>query len=315
MNGLREALNQYLGLRRALGFKLLQTGRSLLHFVRFAEQEGATSITTDLALQWAQEDGTAGSVTHSDRLAMVRRFATWRSVEDPQTQIPSEGLLPRRYRRPAPYIYSDEEVRNVVSTAGHLPSKSGLRGLTCSTMFGLLAVTGMRISEAVGLDRGDVDLRIGVLTIREGKRGKSRVVPIHATTRDALETYSQKRDALLGTMRTSAFFVSDRRTRISAFCAGENFIEVSRKTGLRPPAPDGCRGRGPRLHDFRHRFAVSTLIRWYQSGADVDREIPKLATYLGHKGANEVYWYLQAVPELLELATLRSEEVASGGAS
>lgn len=315
MNGLARALDEYLALRRALGFKLLQTGRVLPRFVQFIEREGATFITTAMALRWAQEDPEASSVTHSDRLGIVRRFAAWRSAEDPRTEIPPVGLLPRRYRRPTPYIYSKEEIESIVSTAASLPSSRGVRGLTCSTLFGLLAVTGIRIGEAVALDRDDVDLGFGVLTIQEGKFGKSRFVPIHATTGAVLENYSKKRDATLPRLKTSAFFVSERGARMSAFSAGDNFVKVSRLIGLRAWAAGGRRGRGPRLHDLRHRFAVSTLIHWYRSGADVDREMPKLATYLGHDGPKQVYWYLQAVPELLELATERSRRVASGGAT
>ena len=315
MSGLAHALEDYLALRRALGFKLRQTSRALPQFVRFVESEGMTSITTELALRWAQEDPEASSVTHSDRLAMVRRFATWRSAEDARTEIPPVGLLPRHYQRPTPYIYSVQEVESIVSSAAQLTSDGGLRGLTFSTMFGLLAVTGMRIGETVALDRNDVDLRGGVLTIRMGKLGKTRFVPIHTTTSNILGHYSKKRDAALPRVKTPAFFVSERGCRASDESARDNFITVAQMIGLRSPTPDGRRGRGPRLHDLRHRFAVSTLIRWYRSGADVDHEIPKLATYLGHKGPAQVYWYLQAVPELLELATERSRRAASGGAS
>lgn len=317
MTGLDKALVEYLALRRALGFKLRQTTRELPRFVGFIEREGATSITTELALRWAQEDPAASSVTHSDRLAMVRRFAAWRSAEDPRTEIPPVRLLPRRYQRPTPYIYSTGEVESIVSSAASLPSDRGLRGLTFSTVFGLLAVTGMRIGEAVALDRDDVDLRTGTIAIREGKLGKSRVVPIHATTKDILGYYSEKRDAILPGVKVKgpAFFVSEHGRRVSTWSAGDNFVKVSRLIGLRSPRADGRRGRGPRLHDLRHRFAVSTLIGWYRSGADVDREIPKLATYLGHKDPVEVYWYLQAVPELLDLVTDRSRRTASGGVS
>ena len=320
MNGLAKALDEYLALCRALGFELRQTAQALPRFVRFVEHEGGTFITTELALRWAQEDPEASSVTHADRLAMVRRFAAWRSAEDPRTQVPLVRLLPRRYQRPTPYIYSNEEVQSIVSSAASLPSATGLRGLTFSTLFGLLAVTGMRIGEAVALDRDDVDLRAGVITIRTGKFGKSRLLPIHATTSDVLGHYAKKRDATLPTVRTTravrtgAFFVSERGRRVSEWSARDNFVKVSRLIGLRPTAVDGRRGRGPRLHDMRHRFAVSTLIQWYRSGVDVDREIPKLATYLGHKGRDQVYWYLEAVPELLQLATERSTRGASGGA-
>jgi len=312
MSGLAKALDEYLALRRALGFKLHATARALPKFVRFIEREGATYITTRLALRWAQEDPEASSVIHSDRLAMVRRFAAWRSAVDPRTEIPSARLLPRRYQRPTPYIYSTAEVEKIVWSAASLPAGSGLRGHTFSTLFGLLAVTGMRIGEAVALDRDDVDLRTGILSIREGKRGKSRFVPVHPTTKDILEHYAGRRDAILPRVRVPAFFVSERSRRITAGSSDDNFITVSRMIGLRSPAVDDRRGSGPRLHDLRHRFAVSTLLDWYRSGADVDREIPKLATYLGHKGPAEVYWYLQAVPELLGLATERSRRSGSG---
>jgi integrase len=200
----------------------------------------------------------------------------------------------------------------LVAGAASLPSRRALRGLTFSRIFGLLAVTGMRIGEAVALDRDDVDLDAGVLRIREGKLGKSRLVPIHATTKDILAQYSDRRAAILGTVNVPAFFVSERSRRVTANAAEDNFIIVSQSIGLRVAGPDDRRGRGPRLHDLRHRFAVSTLVHWYRSGADVDREIPKLATYLGHKGPAEVYWYLQAVPELLQAATERSQRSASG---
>ncbi len=313
MTGLAKALDEYLALRRALGFKLRHAARELPKFVRFLEREGATFITTGLALRWAQEDPEASAVTHADRLATVRRFAAWRSAQDPRTEIPPVRLLTRRYQRPTPYIYSTGEVERIVSSAASLPSSSGLRGLTFSTLFGLLAVTGMRIGEAVALDRDDVDLGAGTLCIREGKLGKSRIVPVHATATDVLGQYSKRRDTILPTAKVPAFFVSECGRRITVGASQDNFITVSHMIGLRPPAVDDRRGRGPRLHDLRHRFAVSTLVHWYRSGADVDREIPKLATYLGHKGPAEVYWYLQAVPELLELATERSRRSEPGG--
>lgn len=313
MTDLAKALDEYLTLRRALGFKLRETARQLPRFVQFIEAEEASFITIELALRWAQQDPKASSVTHSDRLGMVRRFAAWRSAQDPRTQIPPSRLLPRRYRRPAPYIYSAAEIEKIVTTGATLPSVRGLRGLTFSTIFGLLAVTGMRVGEVVALDRSDVDLTTGTLTVREGKLGKSRIVPIHATTKQILEQYAKTRDRVLPGVKEPAFFISERGRRASAGSAGADFIAVAYAIGLRAPI-DGRRGRGPRLHDLRHRFAVSTLIHWYRSGADVDCEIPKLATYLGHNSPKEVYWYLQAVPELLNLATERSCRASSAGA-
>lgn len=298
-----DAVVEYVTLRRKLGFKLRRTALELPRFAAFLEREGAPLITTTLALRWALEDPDSSAVTRSDRLAMVRCFAAWRRASDPGTEIPPSGLLPRRYRRPAPYIYSDEQVDHLVAGARGLPSARGVRGLTCSVLFALLAVTGMRVGEAVALDRTDVDLDTGVLTIREGKFAKSRFIPLHPTTQKALTDYSKETSALVPVPRTLAFFVSERGLRMSAWSAGDNFIKVLRGLELRSAGDGRRRGRGPRLHDLRHRFAVYTLIRWYREGADIDREMPKLATYLGHTSVEDVYWYLQAVPELLSAAT------------
>lgn len=306
MNALAEAVEEYIAIRRALGFDLTQTARSLSRFVRFLDREHAPFITTALTLRWAHENPDASRTTCARRLTMVRQFASWRSATDPRTEIPPSGLLPWRFQRPTPYIFSDEEVERIVSIAASLPSASGLRGLTCSTLFGLLAATGMRLGEAIALDRDDVDLHTGVIAIRRGKLGKSRFIPLHPSTRDTLERYSTERDAILRAPTTPTFFLSQAGQRMTHWSADDNFVKVSRTIGLRPRGPLPRFGHGPRLHDLRHRFAVLTLIRWYRSGADVDREMPKLATYLGHADVNEVYWYLQAVPELLQLAAERS---------
>jgi integrase/recombinase XerD len=306
---LAKALEDYLTVRHALGFRLRHATRTLPKFVDFLKRKKKPYITTELALRWAQEEPSASPVTRADRLTMVRRFAAWRSAADPRTEIPPPGLLPRRYRRPVPYIYSTDEVKRILTAALSLPSMRGLRGQTCFTLFGLLAVTGMRVAEATSLDRDDVDFKGGVIAIRHGKSGKSRFVPIHTTTRDTLERYARKRSALFPRPKTPAFFISEHGRRVSPWCADHNFVEVSRRIGLRPKT-GGRFGHGPRLHDLRHRFAVTTLIRWYRSGADVEREMPKLATYLGHARVEDTYWYLQAVPELLNLATERSERVA-----
>lgn len=314
MTNLAEALNDYIALRRALGYELRLPARALPRFVGFVALEEAHFITTQLALRWAQEDPEASCTTQADRLAMVRQFAAWRRATDPRTEVPPAGLLPWRYQRPKPYIYSDEEVEGLVAAAASLPSATGLRGLTCSTLFGLLAVTGMRLGEAVALDRSDVDLHTGVLAIQRGKSGKSRFIPVHETTRDTLESFSRQRDTILPTSSIPAFFVSEQGRRMTQWSAQYNFVSSSRAIGLRPPGPSDRFGRGPRLHDLRHRFAVATLIQWYRSGVDVEREMPKLATYLGHAHPDNTYWYLEAVPELLQLASEHSRLSVPGGA-
>lgn len=306
MSALGEALQTYLSLRRGLGSQLCGPGAHLRRFVEFLDREGADVLTTDLALRWARAPADATPATWAQRLDDVRRFAVWLSVTDPRTEVPPRGLLPGRYRRRPPYIYSDEEIERIVRQATRLPSPLGLRARTYATLFGLLAATGLRLGEALALDRDDVDLRAGILAVRRGKFGKSRFVPIHDSTRRALRRYAQQRDLLLPRAISPAFLLSDRGTRLTHCSAQYNFAVVSRAIGLRPPTQANRHGRGPRLHDMRHRLAARTLVRWYRQGRDVERELPKLATYLGHAHVADTYWYIEAVPELLRLATERA---------
>ena len=305
MTALRDAVEEYLAVRRSLGAQLHRTAIDLRQFVEYLEREGADFVTTDLALRWARRSANAQPTTWAERLGVVRRFASWRSVTDPRTEIPPPGLLPHRRRRIPPYVYSDEEIERLVDEAARLPSAAGLRGPTFATLFGLLAATGLRIGEALNLDIADVDLSDGVLAIRKAKFGKSRFVPIHESTRRALASYADLRERVLPQRLHDAFFVTERGTRIRHGMAEWTFARVSCAIGLRAPAPRGCTGRGPRLHDMRHRFAAARLIEWYRAGLDVERELPKLSTYLGHVHVRHTYWYIEAVPELLQLATER----------
>ena len=303
MSELRQAIRQYLALRRSLGFELREAETVLHRFVSFAEREGAAYITTDLVRRWMSEPSKAQPATWASWVAMVRRFARWWSATDPRTEVPPEALAPGRLRRKPPYIYSDEEIARLVQMAARLPSSGGMRGLTYSTYFGLIAATGMRMSEGLALDRSDVDLVEGILTIRRTKFGKSRIVPLHPSTREVLESYAGQREQILRHADTPAFFVSEQGSRITQWSTRYNFAKVSQQVGLRPAARG--HGQGPRLHDLRHRFAVRTMIEWYRKGLDVEREIPKLSAYLGHVHVNDTYWYLEATPELLQLATER----------
>lgn len=303
MSELRQALEEYLAIRRSLGFELRLPASLLCQFIAFVEAEDAPYITTELALRWATQPAEVQPSTWAWRLAIVRRFTLWYGATDPRTQVPPEGLLPYRYRRKPSYIYTDDEIECLIQAAWQLPSSNNLRACTYATLFGLLAVTGMRINEALRLDRVDVCLVEGILSIRRTKFGKSRLVPVHASSREALKAYSETRDRILPDLSTPAFFVSERRTRVTEESARYTFAKVSQQIGLREAAKG--HGRGPRLHDMRHRFAARTLIDGYRAGIDIEREIPKLATYLGHVHVNDTYWYLEAVPELLQLATER----------
>jgi len=305
MSALRKAMQQYLSLRRSLGFKLINVENILQSFITFAEKEAASHVTTDLVLRWLNLSTAKEPATLANRYSMVRRFAIWRSAADDSTQVPPKNLLPYRYQRKPPYIYSNEEIEKLVGAARKLRSPKGFRGPTYATLFGLIAVTGMRISEVVSLDRRDVDLEERVINIRESKFRKSRLVPVHVTTRDALSNYAEKRDRMFPVIQSAAFFVSERGTRVTHWAARDNFAVVSRQIGIRKKIKGKRVGCGPRLHDMRHRFAAQTLVDWYRAGINVEREIHKLSTYLGHAHINDTYWYLEAVPELLELATQR----------
>jgi integrase/recombinase XerD len=303
MSGLERALDEYLALRRALGFELRRTEWALRRFVDFAEREGAHRVTTDLALRWATLPAHVQESERSVRLGTVRRFAEYLRTTDPRTEVPPVDLLPSKVRRPQPYIYSDDEILRLIRAARALPSPTGLRAWTYATLLGLLAVTGLRHSEALALDRGDVDLDAGVLTVRRGKCRKARLVPVHTTTCEQLERYARRRDRVHRTPRSDAFLVSERGLRLVQATVQHTFVVLSRQIGLRAPARS--HGHGPRIHDLRHRLAVTTLMRWYQAGVVVDAKLPVLATYLGHTKVSDTYWYLSAVPELMHLAMAR----------
>ena len=304
MSCLREALAEYLALRRALGYKLYQSGHALAQFVKFAEAQGAVVITTELALLWAQQSPKPS--TWPRRLGIVRLFAQHCAGLDSKTEVPPKGLLPCQSRRKQPYLYSDAEILLLLEAAESLRSRSGLRAPTIATLLGLMAATGMRPSEPLSLDREDVDLVNGVITIRQSKFGKSRYVPIDKSTQKALEQYQLCRDRLCPRPRIPAFFVTAygrRIMRVTLWTLRYNFIKLSRRIGLRKPADR----HGPRLHDLRHSFAVRTLLGWYKQGINVERQLPKLATYLGHANVHHTYWYLSATPELLQQAAMRLE--------
>jgi integrase/recombinase XerD len=309
MSPLREALEDYLAVRRALGFKLREPGSALLRFIEFAEAQGASVITTRLALLWVQQSDKP--TTWPRRLGMVRLFARHCAGVNPKAEVPPQGLFPSLYRRKPPYLYSNAEILQLLEAAKNLRSRSGLRAPTITTILGLLAVTGMRRSEPIRLDREDVDFANGVLMIRQSKFGKSRCVPIDPSTQEALEQYQLRRDHLCPHPPTPAFFVTaygGRVRRVTACTLWDNFVKLSCQIGLRKPSDR----HGPRLHDLRHTFAVRTLLSWYDQGIDVERHLPRLATYLGHTHVHNTYWYLSATPELLQRAALRLESFSPG---
>ena len=304
MSALAQGIRDYLELRQGLGFKLSDTARYLPNFARFLDEQGASYITTPLAIRWATQPATAGQTQWARRLTMVRLFALYWSAHDPRTEVPPAGAIPGRWRRVQPYLYNDDEIRRLIDAARRLGTSTGLRPETYATLFGLLVVTGMRIGEVIALDSDDVDLDKGVLTIRRTKFGKSRLVPVHDSTRAALRRYARCRARIYPRPSTPSFLLGERGRRLTWWTVRWTFIQLSRQIGLRGPTDS----HGPRLHDFRHRFAVQALLGWYRAGIDVEQRIPHLSTYLGHTHVTDTYWYLSAVPELMQIVAARLEK-------
>ncbi len=308
MNTLRQAVDEYLSLRRNLGFKLREAGKALLDFVTFMEQHRATYITQALALAWAQQPGDAQPSHWAKRLSFVRGFARYRSSSDPRTQIPPPGLLPFQPKRARPYLYSDEEIENLLRAALNMPhryERGALSPWVYYCLFGLLSVSGLRIGEACNLELQDVDLEAAVLTIRNAKFGKTRLVPLHASTCEVLADYIERRQRhWAGRPVSSYLFVSSWGNRLDSGQIHRAFYALSRQIGLRGESDS----HGPRLHDLRHRFATNTLVNWYRSGLDPERRLPLLSAYLGHVHVADTQWYLEGTPELMREAMRRLEQ-------
>jgi integrase/recombinase XerD len=297
---LREALADYLRLRRQLGFEMPQDGRLLQGFVEFLEQAGAERITTKLALEWARMPAGVHPHYWRQRLSVVRGFARHLATIDPASEIPSKDLLPGHRPRIAPYIYTDQQIAALIAAAGRLSPR--LRAARHQTLIGLLAVTGMRPGEALALDRDDVDLRHGLVHVRAGKQKKQREVPLHPSTIRALHPstiralrdYARLRDARFPTPTTPAFFIGARGRRVPRGELNRTFAQLVGEVGL-----DGCGARArPRPHDLRHALAVRTLLDWFEAGENIDRRLPLLSAFLGHVEPASTFWYLEAVPGL-----------------
>lgn len=309
MKNLAGHLQDYLTLRHSLGFKLRVTGSLLRQFVRFAKQQRVYHLTTRLAVRWATQPAEALPATLAGRYQVVRHFALYLSTVDGHTQIPPAGLLVYRRQRKPPYFYTDQQVVSLVQTARKLPSAKGLTGPTLSTLLGLVAVTGMRISEALTLERQHVDLSQGVVTIHHAKKDRVRLVPLHGSSCTMLRRFERLRNRVCPHPSSPSFFVSETGKRLNYNAVHIWFANVSRQIALRGPMDR----RGPRIHDLRHRFAIKAMLKWYRAGKDVEAHLPELATYLGHQHVSDTYWYLSATPELLQEVTRRWQR-GKGGA-
>lgn len=295
MSSLRDAVDRYLEIRRALGFKLQRAGWLLPDFVHHLEAHRAALITLRLALDWARQPPDGHPAWWAKRLSIVRGFARYLQAEDPRHQVPPADALPRQVRRAVPILFSASEIAALLRAAHRL--RGPLRQATYQTLFGLLAVTGMRIGEAIRLERENLDAQQQLLVVRHSKFDKSREVVLHPSALTALRRYTQTRDACFPRPRSPAFFVSLRGTRLIYNNAHHTFRALRRAAGIRAGRP----------HDLRHSFAVATLLRWYRQGVDVDAWMPRLSTYLGHAAPESTYWYLTAAPELMAIARRRLE--------
>lgn len=302
MSDLEQILRDYLSLRRSLGFKLERDGRLLPDFVAFLDKSGSPVITVPLALAWAKQPTTATTYWWAARLSMVRGFARYVGTIDTRTEVPPLDVLPHTRRpRQRPYIYSDADVAALMAVTHRI--RDPFRAHTYRTLIGLLASTGMRVGEVINLDRTDLDREEATLTVRHAKFGKSREVPLHSTTVEAIEDYARHRRRRFSRPVSSAFLLSLAGSRLFYKNVHSTFLRLVEWAELSDRRP-----RRPRLHDLRHAFAVRTLTDAYRAGLDVERQLPVLSTYLGHVNPSSTYWYLSAIPELMDASARRLED-------
>jgi integrase len=307
---LAGAAADYLRLRHALGHKLAEHERLLPRFIAFLEASGAQTVTIQSALDWAAEPcAPPGSSVPGRRMTIARGFARYLSGTDPAAEVPPPGMTGHRQHRRVPYIYTEADIAALTALARQ-EIRAPLRAATIATLIGLLDAAGLRIGEAIALDRGDIDWTGAVLTIRESKFGKSRLVPLHDSAASQLREYAQVRSRLMPQPETAAFFTSLTGTRLIYPNVHHTFRTLVNLAGTGDGSP-----AAPRIHDIRHSFAVRTLVRWYRDGHDVQARLPWLSAYLGHREPRHTYWYLTGIPELLALAAQRLEKPQGDPAS
>jgi integrase len=300
-------VEEYLAYRRGLGFALESPAWLLRDFARYADWVGHEGpLSSELAVEWALRSRSSDPAQAARRLSTVRQFARYRALLDPATEVPPAGLLGRVPRRRQPHIYNDAELAALLEQAGLLLPRRGLRPRTYVAFFSLLAASGLRLSEACRLERGDVDLNAGVLTVREGKFRKARLVPLHPSATEALARYAACRDACCELAGPGRFFRTERSPALTAAAVEKTFSRIRQRLGWSAQG----RARAPRIHDLRHSFAVRRLLCWYEEGAELEQRLLALSTYLGHAHVTDTYWYLTGVPELMAIAAHRFERYA-----
>jgi integrase len=297
MSALSGHVADYLRMRRALGYKLERAGHLLPQLVGYLQAAGSATLTAELAISWARLPVNARPNHWAARLTVARGFARYLQTVEPATEVPPEGVFPARKHRPAPYLWSPQDIGRLLDGARAL--RPQLRAVTYEALFGLLAVSGMRVGEAVGLDRDDVAFDTGVITIRHAKFDRPRLVPLHATTTAALHAYATDRDELCMTPDSTALFVSRVGTRLNRSDVAKTLRRITTAMGIRTDTVH------PTAHQLRHSFAVRTLVDWHRSGVRIDEHIASLSAYLGHVSPADTYWYLSASPQLMALTAER----------
>lgn len=304
MSRLQGHADDYLRLRRALGFKLQEHGRLLPQLVAYLEAAGAATVMSEPAIAWARLPEDAQPIYWAHRLTVARRFAAYMKAIDPATELPPRDVFDTRQRRPTPCLWSKEEIGRLLEAARALTPP--LRAASYEALFGLLAVSGMRVGEAIALSQDDVDLTAGVIMIAEAKFSRSRLVPLHHSATEALRCYAARRDHLCPRPKAHAFFLSAASTQLTYSAVRATFVALTTTLGMRTAA------MRPRLHGLRHSFAVATLVAWQRSATDIAIGMPALSDYLGHVHPAGTYWYLSATPELMGLAAERLDERFGG---
>ncbi|HJN12556.1 MAG: tyrosine-type recombinase/integrase [Pirellulaceae bacterium] len=300
-------VDEYLSLRRQLGYKLVREGYLLREFGRYVDESSHRGpITAELVLHWVRLPENAAQNYLAQRLQVVRRFVRHLALEDPRTEIPSDDSL--KLRRVQPHIYTKQQISDLLTAAAALSPSGGLRPQSYYTLFGLLASTGMRIGEAIRLQREEVDLKEGTLRVVNSKFSKSRLVPVHDSTLKVLRHYSVFRDRYHPSGKSTAFLLSERGDPLHYDTVNETFVNIRDRLGWKRSDD----GRAPRIHDLRHSFACQRLLEWYREDVDVEHAILALSTYLGHTAVACTYWYLTGVPELLAIGAARFQHFAHG---
>jgi integrase len=302
---MQSLVRSYLQERRRLGFDLSISGSQLMAFARFADRTGHRGpLTSRIILDWVQGNATrATRITWARRLETIRPFAKYRAQFDSATEIPAPNIFGCAHRRITPHIYTEQEIADLLAAASKLPTKGSLRPATYETLFGLIAATGLRISEALALRCADLDLAQGLLTVRETKFRKSRLVPLHPSATDAMARYAVLRQGYFVATQQSWFFISSSGTRLVDRTVHGVFEQLRRTLGWSPRGGHPA----PRIHDLRHTFVCRRVKLWHAQGTNIDHAMLALSTYLGHAKISDTYWYLTGIPELMAVAAERFE--------